>query len=52
VSWWSGGALSELWEMKVPRAGGSIDGKTHFQEQGAYKDIAKDQGKKMGGRLR
>lgn len=43
VSWWQDGALSELWEMKFPRKDGGIDGKTAAQEQGSYKDIAKDQ---------
>jgi hypothetical protein len=29
--------------MKFPRKEGGVDGKTAAQEQGSYKDIAKDQ---------
>ncbi|WP_162244805.1 hypothetical protein, partial [Methylobacterium sp. Leaf469] len=43
VSWWQDGALSELWEMKFPKARGGVDGKTNAQRGGAYEEIAEDQ---------
>ncbi|SFF69479.1 hypothetical protein [Methylobacterium sp. yr596] len=43
VSWWSGGRLTEIWEMKFPTTDGGVDGQTDAQRAGRYRDIAQDQ---------
>ncbi|MDC0749943.1 DUF4150 domain-containing protein [Polyangium mundeleinium] len=44
ISWWKGGALWKIFELKFTQSNGGIDPPTTMQQDGVYEDIADSQG--------